>query len=85
MKKTMSAVPLLVLGVLLPSVLLSTEVADAVDLAELSEVREMLSSAAAAAAVVEPPKRPASFRNLDALNQYITEMRQYYSIIGRPR
>lgn len=84
MKKTMSAVPLLVLGVLLPSVLLSTEVADAVDLAELSEVREMLSSAAAAA-VVEPPKRPASFRNLDELNQYITEMRQYYSIIGRPR
>lgn len=35
--------------------------------------------------VIEPPKRPTNFRNLEELNQYLAEMRQFYSILGRPR
>jgi len=31
------------------------------------------------------PRRPDSFRTIDELNQYLAEMRQYYSMLGRPR
>ena len=31
------------------------------------------------------PRRPDSFRTIDELNQYMAEMRQYYSMLGRPR
>jgi len=31
------------------------------------------------------PRRPDSFRSIDELNQYLAEMRQYYSMLGRPR
>ena len=34
---------------------------------------------------MEPPKRPEQFRNIDELNQYLAELRQYYTILGRPR
>nr|QUP52000.1 NPF-2 [Urechis unicinctus] len=39
----------------------------------------------AALSHIEPPRRPAQFRNVDELNQYLAELRQYYSILGRPR
>jgi hypothetical protein len=35
--------------------------------------------------IVGPPRRPDSFRSLDELNQYLAEMRQFYSMLGRPR
>ena len=35
--------------------------------------------------MVEPPVRPEHFRNLEELNEYLSELRQYYTIIGRPR
>jgi len=31
------------------------------------------------------PRRPDSFRTIDELNEYLAEMRQYYSMLGRPR
>ena len=31
------------------------------------------------------PRRPESFRNLEELNQYMAEMRQFYSMLSRPR
>jgi len=34
---------------------------------------------------LEQPRRPAQFRNLDELNSYLKELRQYYTILGRPR
>ena len=34
---------------------------------------------------VEPPRRPEHFRNIEELNKYLAELRQYYTILGRPR
>jgi len=31
------------------------------------------------------PRRPDNFRNLEELNQYMAEMRQFYSMLSRPR
>ena len=31
------------------------------------------------------PRRPDSFRTIGELNEYLAEMRQYYSMLGRPR
>lgn len=45
------------------------------------DARAMMSLGAA----VEPPKRPNQFRNIAELNQYLAELRQYYTILGRPR
>ena len=36
-------------------------------------------------AAVNPPQRPEQFRNIDELNKYLAELRQYYTILGRPR
>lgn len=36
-------------------------------------------------AAAEPPQRPSNFADLDELNNYLEELRQYYTIIGRPR
>jgi len=30
-------------------------------------------------------RRPDSFRNLEELNEYLAEMKQYYALLGRPR
>ncbi|ELU14705.1 hypothetical protein CAPTEDRAFT_224912 [Capitella teleta] len=34
---------------------------------------------------MHPPKRPEHFRNMDELNVYLDKLRQYYTILGRPR
>jgi len=31
------------------------------------------------------PRRPDSFRSIDELNKYLADVRQYYSMLGRPR
>ena len=31
------------------------------------------------------PKRPENFRNVEELNSYLAEMRQFYALLGRPR
>lgn len=31
------------------------------------------------------PRRPDSFRTIEELNNYLAKMRQYYSMLGRPR
>ena len=36
-------------------------------------------------ATIEPPERPQHFRNLDELNEYLTQLRHYYQSLGRPR
>jgi len=53
------------------------------------ELGDMLVSAAAGdddpRTGVGRPRRPESFRTIDELNEYLAEMRQYYSMLGRPR
>lgn len=34
---------------------------------------------------IEPPKRPASFGSMDELNNYLEDIKQYYTLLGRPR
>jgi len=41
--------------------------------------------AATSRIAVGQPRRPDSFRTIDELNDYLAEMRQYYSMLGRPR
>ena len=41
--------------------------------------------AGAVIAAIEPPRRPEHFRNMQELNAYLAELRQYYTILGRPR
>ena len=36
-------------------------------------------------APLEAPERPDHFRNLDELNDYLSQLRKYYTILGRPR
>jgi Pancreatic hormone peptide len=57
---------------------------------QLAELGDLLAAAAAGgaggiAAGGMAPRRPDSFRNLDELNQYLADMRQFYSMLGRPR
>lgn len=35
--------------------------------------------------VPPPPNRPAKFRSMGELNDYLEKLREYYSVIGRPR
>ena len=35
--------------------------------------------------LTEPPRRPSSFASVDELNNYLEELRQYYTLLGRPR
>ena len=35
--------------------------------------------------VLEPPRRPASFANMEELNQYLEDLKKYYALLGRPR
>ncbi len=37
------------------------------------------------AAAIDPPKRPNSFTSLTDLNEYLKELKQYYTLLGRPR
>ena len=32
-----------------------------------------------------PPKRPVVFRSPDQLRQYLSDLNEYYAIVGRPR
>ena len=34
---------------------------------------------------VEPPKRPPNFNSMDELNKYLDDIKQYYTLLGRPR
>ena len=59
---------------------------------QLAELADLLASAAVASGGTRGaggsgmvPRRPDNFRNLDELNQYMAEMRQFYSMLGRPR
>jgi hypothetical protein len=57
---------------------------------QLAELGDLLAAAAAGGAGGigsggMAPRRPDSFRNLDELNQYLAEMRQFYAMLGRPR
>jgi len=50
-----------------------------------ADLGEMLVADGDARIAVGRPRRPDSFRTIDELNQYLAEMRQYYSMLGRPR
>ena len=50
-----------------------------------ADVGDMLAADGDARISVGHPRRPDSFRTIDELNQYLAEMRQYYSMLGRPR
>jgi len=49
------------------------------------DLGEMLAADGDARIAAGHPRRPDSFRTVDELNQYLAEMRQYYSMLGRPR
>jgi len=51
-----------------------------------ADLSDMLAAGDGASRIrVGQPRRPDSFRTIDELNQYLAEMRQYYSMLGRPR
>ena len=50
-----------------------------------ADLGEMLAADGDARIAMGHPRRPDSFRSIDELNQYLAEMRQYYSMLGRPR
>jgi hypothetical protein len=41
--------------------------------------------AAVAATDVTPPAKPAIFRTVEELDDYLQRLNEYYTIIGRPR
>jgi len=49
------------------------------------DLGDMLAPDGDARIAVGRPRRPDSFRTIGELNQYLAEMRQYYSMLGRPR
>jgi len=49
------------------------------------DLGEMLAPDGDARIAVGRPRRPDSFRSIEELNQYLADMRQYYSMLGRPR
>ena len=50
-----------------------------------ADLGEMLAADGDGRIAAGRPRRPDSFRTIDELNQYLAEMRQYYSMLGRPR
>ena len=50
-----------------------------------ADLGDLLAADGDARIAVGRPRRPTSFRTIDELNQYLAEMRQYYSMLGRPR
>jgi hypothetical protein len=57
----------------------------AVVLIALLMVGSVCRDAAAAAADVTPPPKPAIFRTVEELEDYLHRLNEYYTIIGRPR
>lgn len=50
-----------------------------------ADLGEMLAADGDPRIAMGRPRRPDSFLTIDELNQYLAEMRQYYSMLGRPR
>jgi hypothetical protein len=34
---------------------------------------------------LDPPRKPEHFHNINELTQYLDELKQYYTLLGRPR
>ena len=49
------------------------------------ELRELKRADLDAIETLGPPQRPAKFKNKMELQKYLDSLREYYSVIGRPR
>ena len=49
------------------------------------ELRELKRADLEAIETLGPPQRPAKFKNKVELQNYLDSLREYYSVIGRPR
>ena len=52
---------------------------------EEQELRELKRADLEAIETLGPPPRPAKFKNKMELQSYLDSLREYYSVIGRPR
>ena len=52
---------------------------------EEQELRELKRADLEAIETLGPPPRPAKFKNKVELQNYLDSLREYYSVIGRPR
>jgi len=77
-----SIVVLCTLCLLVPNFVCQVQAAD--DQLYAADLRDMI-AAGGDGRIVGHPRRPDSFRTIDELNQYLADMRKYYSMLGRPR
>jgi len=87
MKGTVATTTVCWCGLGLSLLLFLLAMASGQDLANLQELQELLQANGDRGSFrsVDVPKRPEQFRNARQLNDYLEELKQFYTIIGRPR